>query len=50
VGAFIWDTLPAVTNEDEILELILKEFDVDADQAQKDLSEFMQQLRNMNII
>jgi hypothetical protein len=50
VGAFIWDALPTVASEDEILELILKEFEVDAEQARQDVSEFMQQLSDMEII
>jgi hypothetical protein len=50
VGAFIWDALPAVNTENEILDLILKEFDVDADQASQDVAEFMQQLKDMDII
>ena len=50
VGAFIWDALPNVASENEILDLILKEFDVDAQQAGQDISEFMQQLKDMEII
>lgn len=50
VGAFIWDALPSVNTEAEILDLILKEFDVDAQQAKDDISVFMQQLKDMDII
>lgn len=50
VGAFIWDLLPAVSSEQEILEHILKEFDVNAEQAKADISDFMQQIKNMDII
>ena len=50
LGAFIWDILPDVAAEEEIVSRILDEYDVDRETAAKDVAEFMGKLREMNII
>ncbi len=50
VGAFIWDLLPQVQTEEEILSAILAEYDVDSETAAADIAEFMNKLRDMQII
>ncbi len=50
LGAFIWDILPSVDSEEEILTKILNEYDVDEDIARKDLEKFMLKLKSMDII
>jgi hypothetical protein len=50
VGAFIWDLLPEAETEAEILQKILSAYDVDEATAQKDLTEFLDKLREMEIL
>ena len=50
VGAFIWDLLPQVEEENQILAAVLAEYDVSGDTAQADIHEFMEKLREMGII
>jgi hypothetical protein len=50
LGAFIWDLLPEAETEDEILQKILSEYEVDEATAGKDLTQFLDKLRDMNIL
>ena len=50
LGAFIWDILPNVNSEEEICEAVLAEYDVSVEIVEKDVAEFMERLRSMNII
>lgn len=50
LGKFIWENLEKVQDEDDLLQLILDEYEVDRDVAKKDLDEFLQVLKDMDII
>lgn len=50
LGAFIWDLLPEAENEEDICKAILAEYDVSAEEAAQDVSEFFGALRKMGII
>ena len=50
LGAFIWDLLPEAENEEDICKAILAEYDVSAEEAAQDVSEFFAALRKMGII
>ena len=50
VGAFIWDLIPTVDTEAQILEAVLQEFDVPAQEAEKDIADFLAQLKQMEIL
>jgi hypothetical protein len=50
VGAFIWDMLPDVENEQQILTAVLAEYDVDEKTAQVDIGEFLKKLTDLEII
>ncbi len=50
IGRFIWENLESSKDEEELLQRILDEYDVDRDTAQKDLDEFLQVLRDRDII
>ena len=50
VGAFIWDLLPQVEEENQILAAVLEEYDVDAETAQADIRGFMEKLKEMGIV
>ena len=49
LGKFIWENLEKVETE-ELLQLILNEYEVDEDTAKKDLDEFLQVLKDMDIV
>ncbi|MBC5624047.1 PqqD family protein [Clostridium sp. NSJ-49] len=50
VGAFIWNNIEKTSSEEELLKLILDEYDVDKDSAKEDLAEFLGKLREAEII
>ena len=50
LGAFIWDILPRVNSEEEITGAVLEQYAVSEETAKKDVSEFLQKLRNLNIL
>ena len=50
LGSFLWKHLPDAKNENELVELILDEYDVDRETAAADLAEFLQKLREMGIM
>lgn len=50
VGAFIWDLIPNVDNQDQILSAVLTEYQVDEETAKKDITEFLQKLVDLEII
>lgn len=50
LGAFIWDLLPEAETEEQILEKILSEYEVDEVIARKDLEDFLNKFRDMNIL
>ena len=50
LGAFIWDILPQVDSEEDICKAVLEEYDVSAEEAAADIAEFMDKLRQLDII
>lgn len=50
LGAFLWKHLPRAQNEEELITLILNEYDVDRETASADTTEFLQELREMEIL
>ena len=50
LGSFIWDLLPKADGEEDILKAILDEYEVSREQAQEDLREFLDKLKQLNII
>ena len=50
VGGFLWDLLPQAETEEALLEAVLAEYDVSAQEAAKDITEFLNKLRQMEII
>ena len=50
LGAFIWDLLPTVNTEEEICNLVLEQYDVQREVAEKDVKEFLDKLKEMNIL
>lgn len=50
LGTFIWEKLPSAEKEEDILNAILSEYDVSEEEAKKDLAEFLNTLKEMDII
>ena len=50
LAAFIWDLLPNVETEDQIVDAVLAEYEVSAEEAAKDVAEFINKLKEMNIL
>lgn len=50
VGAFIWDKLPEASDEKEVLDAVLEEYDVDYETAKADVEEFLCRLREIGLI
>lgn len=50
VGAFIWDLLPKVQTEAEVLSAVLEEYDVKEATAREDVHAFLEKLKTMEII
>ena len=50
LGAFIWNILPQVESETEICEAVLAEYEISPEDAAKDIAEFLDSLRKMDII
>lgn len=50
LGAFIWEILPKAETEEEICRAILAEYEVTPEEAAKDLADFLEKLRQLNII
>ena len=50
LGAFIWELLPGVQSEEEICNAVLDQYEVSAETAKQDVAEFVQTLRQLDII
>ena len=50
VGAYIWEQIDGHRTAAEILPLVVGEFEITEEEAQKDLTEFMQQLSAIGAI
>ncbi len=50
VATFIWDNLPQLETEEEIVAKILDEYEVTPQQAAEDTAEFLTKLRELQII
>lgn len=50
LGSFIWDLLPRAETEAEICEAVLAEYEVSAEDAVRDVAEFIEKLRKLNIV
>ncbi len=50
VGAFVWEHLDGKRRLLDIKDMILKEFDVSSQKAEEDLSEFVNQLKEIDAI
>ena len=50
LGAFLWDRLESAEDEESLVQAVLSEYEVDEDTARTDTAEFLQKLREMEIL
>lgn len=50
LGAFLWDRLPAAKDESELLAAVLEEYEVSPEEAAKDIREFLERLKKLEIL
>lgn len=50
VGKFIWENIESAKDEEDLLSKILEEYDVEEEIARKDLNDFLQKLKDVDII
>jgi len=50
VGAYIWDKIDGIRTIEELVEDTIREFDVNEDQAAKDIINFLKILKERNMI
>lgn len=50
VGKFIWENIESAKDEEDLLSKILDEYDVEEEIARKDLNDFLQKLKDVDII
>lgn len=50
LGAFIWDLLPTADSQEEILRAVLEEYDVTAEEARRDIDQFLAELKELEIL
>jgi len=50
VGAFIWDKIDGILSLSDLIELISATFEIQTEQAAIDLNEFLQELKQKNMI
>lgn len=50
LGAFIWEILPKAETEEEICRAILAEYEVTPEEAARDVADFLEKLRQLDII
>lgn len=50
IGKFIWENYEKANDEEELLNFILEKYDVQKDVAKKDLDEFLEVLKKLEII
>lgn len=50
IGAFLWEHIPQAEDENRLVQLLLEEYEVDAETAAKDVREFMDKLTTIGIV
>lgn len=50
LASFIWDLLPQAESQEDIVKAVLEEYEVEEDVAEKDITQFLEKLKTMDII
>ena len=49
-GAFLWEQLVSETDENQLVDAMLKEYDIDRDTAVADVAEFVENLKKAELL
>lgn len=49
-GAFLWKQLENEVTEEELIDKLIEEYEIDRETAKKDISGFLQRLREANLL
>ncbi len=50
LGAFLWDLLPGAQSQEDLLKAVLDTYEVSREEASRDIGEFLEKLRSMEIL
>ena len=50
IGAFIWNYLEDTENEEEIASMVASEYNIELNEARRDVDDFIKYLKDVNII
>lgn len=50
LGAFLWDRIPQAEREEDLVAAVLEEYEVTREKAAKDIAEFLEKLKEMDIL
>lgn len=50
LGGFLWDLLEDAESEQQLCDAVLESYEVSREEAEKDIAEFLEKLRKMDII
>ena len=50
IGSFIWNNIEKAVNEEEIVSMIMNNYNLDFNQVKIDVNDFIKYLKNVNII
>ena len=50
LGGFLWERLPQAENAEQLCDAVLEEYEVSREEAARDIAEFLDKLRKLDII
>ena len=50
LGGFLWEQLPQAENAEQLCNAVLEEYEVSREEAARDIAEFLDKLRKLDII
>lgn len=50
LGGFLWERLPQAENAEQLCNAVLEEYEVSREEAARDIAEFLDKLRKLDII
>lgn len=50
IGSFIWNNIERAVNNEEIVSMVMDNYNLDFNQAKDDVDDFIKYLKNVNII
>ena len=50
LGGFLWERLPQAENAEQLCDAVLEEYEVSREEAARDIAEFLDKLRKLDVI